>query len=133
MSGNQRIQRKGEFELKLEQILGSVTNGEITGTKVGFIIPFDSVFEAYDNETCNPSTLENVTHWSNLLTANEKLSLKYGCPTAFLKARGDIIACGEFCAAREDCTNSSGTFCDSVVCPKPREAVAAQLAKPMLV
>lgn len=34
------------LELKFEQILGSVTSGKITGAKAGFIILFDSVFEA---------------------------------------------------------------------------------------
>lgn len=43
------------------------------------------------------------------------------------------MACGEFCVAREDCTNPSGTFCDSVAGPKPRKAAAAQSAKPVLV
>ena len=42
----QKTQRKGVFELKFEQILDSVPSGEIMGTKAGFIILFDSVFEA---------------------------------------------------------------------------------------
>lgn len=45
ISGKQRIQGKGAFELKFEQTLGSAISGDITGSKAGFIILFDSVSE----------------------------------------------------------------------------------------